>query len=101
MSHEAAAVDARTGDLYLTEDNGPLSGFYRMRPSTRPHAPGDLEVGGTLEMLRVIGQDNADLGYDLTVPIGMAGAVGTRRVCSSTPSRSPVSDRQPSRATAR
>jgi secreted PhoX family phosphatase len=33
MSHEAAAVDARTGDLYLTEDNGPQSGFYRMRPA--------------------------------------------------------------------
>jgi uncharacterized protein len=62
MSHEAAAVDARTGDLYLTEDNGPLSGFYRMRPSTRPHAPGDLEAGGALEMLRVVGRDSADLG---------------------------------------
>ena len=33
-----------------------------MRPSARPHGPGDLEAGGALEMLRVVGQDNADLG---------------------------------------
>ena len=31
MKHEAVAVDARTGYVYLTEDNGP-SGFYRFRP---------------------------------------------------------------------
>jgi secreted PhoX family phosphatase len=61
MSHEAAAVDARTGDLYLTEDNGPRSGFYRMRPAVPCRRHGDLEAGGTLAMLKVAGVDNADL----------------------------------------
>jgi uncharacterized protein len=61
MSHEAAAVDPDTGHVYLTEDNGPSSGFYRFRPHRRPRGAGDLEQGGTLEMLRVAGMDNADL----------------------------------------
>jgi uncharacterized protein len=59
--HEAAAVDPATGDVYLTEDNGPASGFYRFRPHRRPRRPGDLEAGGTLSMLKVAGVDNADL----------------------------------------
>jgi len=62
MDHEAAAVDPDTGDVYLTEDNGPHSGLYRMRPHRAPHGIGALEQGGTLEMLRVVGVDNADLG---------------------------------------
>jgi secreted PhoX family phosphatase len=62
MEHEAAAVDPDTGDVYLTEDNGPQSGFYRMRPHVPCHGIGDLERGGTLEMLKVVGVDNADLG---------------------------------------
>jgi secreted PhoX family phosphatase len=61
MSHEAVAVDAKTGDVYLTEDNGPASGLYRFRPNRRPRRPGDLEQGGTLEMLKVAETDNADL----------------------------------------
>lgn len=61
MAHEAAAVDPRTGHVYLTEDNGPAAGFYRLRPKRRPRKPGDLERGGTLEMLKVVGVDNADL----------------------------------------
>lgn len=61
MDHEAAAVDPRAGHVYLTEDNGPFSGFYRFRPRSRPRRPGDLEQGGTLEMLKVVGTDNADL----------------------------------------
>src|SRR5690606_18801011 len=61
MDHEAAAVDRLTGDVYLTEDNGPASGLYRFRPHRRPRRPGDLERGGTLEMLKVAGADNADL----------------------------------------
>ena len=61
FAHEAAAVDPETGDVYLTEDNGPTSGLYRYRPSARPRKPGDLERGGTLEMLKVVGADNADL----------------------------------------
>jgi hypothetical protein len=61
MSHEAAAVDPVTGHVYLTEDNGPASGFYRFRPRGRCRRPGDLARGGTLEMLKVAGVDNADL----------------------------------------
>jgi secreted PhoX family phosphatase len=61
MEHEAAAVDPRTGHVYLTEDNGPTSGFYRFRPGSRARKPGDLERGGTLEMLKRVGADNADL----------------------------------------
>lgn len=61
MKHEAAAVDPRSGDVYLTEDNGP-SGFYRYRPNDRGGALGTLERGGTLAMLKVRGIDNADLG---------------------------------------
>ena len=61
MIHEAAAVDARSGFVYLTEDNGP-SGFYRFRPRERASRPGQLEAGGTLEMLKVVGTPNADLG---------------------------------------
>jgi uncharacterized protein len=61
MSHEAAAVDPLTGHVYLTEDNGPASGFYRFRPHRRCRRPGHLEQGGTLEMLKVVGADRADL----------------------------------------
>jgi secreted PhoX family phosphatase len=61
MLHEAAAVDQRTQYVYLTEDNGP-SGFYRFRPRRRRIGrAGQLEAGGTLEMLRVVGTPNADL----------------------------------------
>ncbi len=62
MDHEAVAVDPFTSRVYLTEDNGPHSGFYRFTPTRRCRGFGDLEAGGRLEMLKVIGQDNADLG---------------------------------------
>lgn len=61
MSHEAAAVDPETGHVYLTEDNGPTSGFYRFRPRHRARRPGELERGGSLEMLKVAGVDRTDL----------------------------------------
>jgi uncharacterized protein len=48
FSHEAVAVDPRTGIVYLTEDATP-SGLYRYLPNTR----GDLAAGGTLQMLVV------------------------------------------------
>ena len=58
--HEAVALDP-TGIVYLTEDNGPYSGFYRYLPrNTQPRA-GALEEGGRLEALRVRGVANADL----------------------------------------
>ncbi len=62
MSHEAVAVDPYQGYVYVTEDNGPHSGFYRYCPHRRCRRPGDLEAGGTLEMLKVVGRTNADLG---------------------------------------
>ena len=61
FEHEAAAVEPVTGHVYLTEDNGPMSGFYRFRPHRRCRRPGDLEQGGTLEMLKVVGVDGVDL----------------------------------------
>ena len=59
--HEAAAVDPRTGIVYLTEDNGPHSGFFRLLPNDPSPRVGALEAGGTLQMLRVRGRANADL----------------------------------------
>jgi hypothetical protein len=62
--HEAAAVDPRSGYVYLTEDRPTRpsagmvgSGFYRFRPTVA----GRLARGGTLEMLKVAGTTNADL----------------------------------------
>jgi len=59
--HEAVAVDPKTGIVYLTEDNGPYSGFYRFLPDNRQPRHGALEEGGRLEMLRVRDAPNADL----------------------------------------
>jgi uncharacterized protein len=51
MRHEAAAVDAKTGVIYLTEDNDPAAGLYRFTPNR----PGKLRAGGKLEMLALDG----------------------------------------------
>ncbi|GII02173.1 alkaline phosphatase PhoX [Planobispora takensis] len=57
FSHEAVAVDPRTGYVYETEDDsGKPDGFYRYRP----HDPRNLAAGGVLEMLKIKGRD----GYD-------------------------------------
>ncbi|MDA0635047.1 DUF839 domain-containing protein [Nonomuraea sp. MCN248] len=57
FSHEAVAVDPRTGYVYETEDeSGRPNGFYRFRPRD----PRDLSRGGVLEMLKIRGAD----GYD-------------------------------------
>lgn len=61
MAHEAAAVHPTTGIVYETEDNGPNSGFYRFLPNDTSGQVGALEAGGRLEMLKVVGVDNADL----------------------------------------
>jgi len=60
--HEAVALDASTGFVYLTEDreDGLL---YRYRPDAITHrrrrvadmVVGDLALGGTLEALRIVG----------------------------------------------
>jgi secreted PhoX family phosphatase len=59
FSHEAAAVDQRTGIVYETEDpgSGVGAGFYRYTPDD----PDDLADGGRLEMLAIEGRDNVDL----------------------------------------
>lgn len=53
--HEAAATHARTGIVYLTEDNTPEAGFYRFVPNVA----NELAAGGRLQMLAVKGR--ADL----------------------------------------
>lgn len=59
--HEAAAVDPKTGHVYLTEDDSLKSGFYRFVPRDPGGRPGSLEAGGRLQAARVIGRTNADL----------------------------------------
>lgn len=61
FSHEAVAVDPRTGIVYLTEDDRNKSGFYRFVPNDRSGRHGSLENGGRLQAARVRGRPNADL----------------------------------------
>lgn len=56
--HEAAAVDPDTGIVYMTEDQSPISGFYRFIPNQ----PGKLAAGGRLQMMKVVG--HPDLRWD-------------------------------------
>ena len=48
FNHEAAAVDPKTGIVYMTEDRGD-SLFYRFIPNV----PGKLELGGQLQAMAV------------------------------------------------
>lgn len=73
-AHEAAAVDPRTGIVYLTEDATP-GGVYRFIPRDRF----DYHRGGRLEMLKIAGIRNANLrgaapqgggGAPYPVPVG-------------------------------
>jgi uncharacterized protein len=66
-SHEAAAVDPRTGVVYLTEDAG-SGGFYRFTPNNRFN----YQRGGKLEMLKIAGVHNANLRG--SNPLGGNGA---------------------------
>jgi secreted PhoX family phosphatase len=62
FAHEAVSFDPHGGHLYLTEDNFPFpSGFYRYCPPRHPMKVGRLLDGGTLQMLKVAGVDNAHL----------------------------------------
>jgi secreted PhoX family phosphatase len=56
MLHEAGAVDPDTGVVYLTEDEGP-DGFYRYLPQSYTAGERPDLRGGTLQMLKVKGQD--------------------------------------------
>ena len=57
--HEAAAVHAASGDVYLTEDADPYAGFYRFVPAVK----GELQRGGTLWMLKAEGADDLRRGH--------------------------------------
>jgi secreted PhoX family phosphatase len=60
--HEAVSFDPDEGILYLTEDNFAFpSGFYRYLPPSNPMVSGHLANGGKLQMLKVVGTDNAHL----------------------------------------
>lgn len=61
FSHEAVAVDPRTGIVYLTEDDRNKSGLYRFIPNDRRGRNGSLENGGRLQAARVRGRRNVDL----------------------------------------
>jgi secreted PhoX family phosphatase len=62
FAHEAVTIDPATGILYLTEDNFAFpSGFYRYRSRQNPMELGRLHDRGVLEMLRVVGEPNAEL----------------------------------------
>lgn len=62
FAHEAAVFEPNEGILYLTEDNfGFPSGLFRYIPPSNPMETGSLADGGTLQMLRVVGQPNVDL----------------------------------------
>jgi secreted PhoX family phosphatase len=64
--HEA--VDWAGDHLHLTEDNFNFpSGFYRYQPPTSPFVAGKLLDGGTLEMLAIEGERNAELHHGRTV----------------------------------
>lgn len=77
FSHEAVAVDPRTGIVYETEDNGfssagsatrPGSGFFRFLPDDAS----DLHGGGRLQMLKILGEEHVLLfrGSDATIVVG-------------------------------
>jgi hypothetical protein len=54
FSHEAVAIDPRTGVVYLTEDDGP-SFLYRYLPRDRRWRAGALQQGGRLQALTAAG----------------------------------------------
>lgn len=68
--HEATATDPDSGDVYMTEDEGPDS-FYRFVPED----PDDLTQGGTLWALKIDSidgesvADNYDTGTGQTVGV--------------------------------
>lgn len=51
FKHEAVTIDPATGIFYLTEDQEPEAGFYRMIPKVK----GDPVRGGRLQMLKAVG----------------------------------------------
>jgi len=66
--HEAAAVHAASGAVYMTEDNSPEAGFYRYVP----HTPGRLRDGGRLQMMKVSGRPELKKHLPLRRPMDFA-----------------------------
>lgn len=69
FSHEAIAVDFRTGIVYETEDNGfpPGSGFFRFLPGRER----DLARGGKLQMAKVKGNPKLEIWRGSAIGIGV------------------------------
>jgi uncharacterized protein len=53
--HEAATVDPKTSEVYLTEDGGPSALVYRFSPTDRSQRFGSLGGGGVLSAMHVPG----------------------------------------------
>lgn len=81
FSHEAVAVDPRTGGIYLTEDNSSNnitlesrsrmrgnSGFYYFAPDDKLGGLGSLNKGGTLYMLQAFMPGTDTVVQDLRNP---------------------------------
>ena len=89
-SHEALAVDPGTGSVYLTEDSGNNSGFYKFVPTV----PGDLAQGGLLYMLRVRSQKTAANLYTGQAPRvpSLRRGDAQRTISAMSDDRPPVTD---------
>ena len=62
--HEACAYDSADKALYMTEDNFLFpSGIYRYLPPTNPNAVKRIDDGGVLQMLKIVGEDCADMAF--------------------------------------
>jgi hypothetical protein len=68
FAHEAAAYSPDENIVYLTEDNFAFpSGFYRYIPPNNPMLDGQLDDGGRLEMLKVVGVNEAHLEQNQSI----------------------------------
>ena len=64
FAHEACAYDAADQALYMTEDNFLFpSGIYRYLPPSNPNSVKRIDDGGVLQMLKVVGEDCADMAF--------------------------------------
>lgn len=61
FSHEAVDVDPATGIVYMTEDDGPESYFYRYIPNDRSGKVGSLQKGGTLQAAAIEEMSSNDM----------------------------------------
>ncbi len=70
FSHEAIAVDFRSGIVYQTEDNGspPGSGFFRFLPNHHRH----LARGGKLQMAKIVGEPKLEIWRGSTIGISVS-----------------------------